>query len=493
MSVLSQIVSIVKIAKQVHDAVEEVQRSEERSKTLNTYVQLIIQPLKILREQCSEEELERHRLSRSGGSGDAADGRERTWIPMLLEFQHCIENVLKFLKKLSNRWWITKFFKKDRIRDTFDGFNNSLMTLGQGLTLSLQAEFRTLFTDDLVKQWDTTFNRLNILQNDVNDIRADQKTQGVDIADTRDMVKEIKMLQQVNPPTENEGHIKYSDLSDVQRLHEGKYGPIYRAKHKCEDKLLVFKTFEDNGVAARKELKEQCKLWEQLSFSPFIVHLYGYTIDDSGCMCFVVEYMPLGTLRSVLLDEEKHTLPWERRKKIALDCAQGLVAIHYGQAKTLLHRAITSNRFMLNEDYRAKISDNGFVKSGSKISTSKSSATYRGSLDDDETNYLCPEETTEPFKRTIKSEVYKLGIVFYEIAARKRPFQVMEEKDAKQMEKAMKWKFTKEGKKEEPPSDTPEDFKRLIKLCRETDHCNRPSTMDVVRALEKMCFPELDE
>ncbi|XP_041479486.1 probable tyrosine-protein kinase DDB_G0290471 isoform X2 [Lytechinus variegatus] len=467
MSVLSQIISIVKFAKQVHDAVEEVQRFKERSRTLNKYVELIVQPLEILREKCSPEELERHRPSQPGGSGDAADGSERPWKPMLLEFQNCIERILKFLKKLSNQWWITKIFKKDGIRYTFDGFNNSLMTLGQGLILSLQTEFRTLFTDELVKQWETTFNLLNLLQNDVNDIKADQKTQ--------------------------EGHIKYSDLSDVKNLHEGKYGPIYMAKHKCEDKMLVFKTFEDNGVAARKELKDQCRMWKMLNFSRFIVHLYGYTIDDNGCMCFVVEYMPLGTLRSVLLDEDKHQLPWERRKKIAWDCAQGLAAIHYGQAKTLLHRAITSNRFMLNEDYRAKISDNGFVKSGSKISTSKSSATYRGSLDDDETNYLCPEETVEPFKRTIKSEVYKLGIVFYEIAARKRPFQAMEERDAKQMEKVMKWKFTKKGKKEEPPSDTPEDFKQLINLCREKDQCNRPSTNDVVCTLEKMCVPELDE
>ena len=72
-------------------------------------------------------------------------------------------------------------------------------------------------------------------------------------------------------------------------------------------------------------------------------------------MCFVVEYMPLGTLRSVLLDEEGHSLPWEQRKKIAMGCAQGLCAIHRGQGKTMLHRAITSTRFMLDENYKAKV------------------------------------------------------------------------------------------------------------------------------------------
>eukprot|EP00057_Strongylocentrotus_purpuratus_P012464 XP_011666938.1 PREDICTED: uncharacterized protein LOC100888965 [Strongylocentrotus purpuratus] len=246
-----------------------------------------------------------------------------------------MEDTQAFLKKLSNKMWIKKFLQKKTICDKFDGLYNRLLTFGQSLIISLQTEFSSYISVDMVKQWEANFSALKLLQDDVKDLKQDSKSLAENVEQlTKFMVSKLKFLQQLKTPTENEGHIKYTDFSYIVKLHDGKYGPIYKAKHQgWEDRMLVFKTFEDNGLSARKELKEQCGMWMKLNYSRFIVQLYGYTISDDGCMCFVVEYMPLGTLRSVLLDEANHQLTWEQRRRLPGTALRGLCAIHVAKER----------------------------------------------------------------------------------------------------------------------------------------------------------------
>eukprot|EP00057_Strongylocentrotus_purpuratus_P013521 XP_011667995.1 PREDICTED: mixed lineage kinase domain-like protein [Strongylocentrotus purpuratus] len=111
----------------------------------------------------------------------------------------------------------------------------------------------------------------------------------------------------------------------------------------------------------------------------------------------------------------------------------------------------------------------------------------RGSVEQDEINYLCPEETSMSFKRSIKSEVYKFGVILYEIASRMQPFQALEQQDGTPLDHMKKYNFIKDGKTEDPPSDTPESFKDLISLCRQRAPGKRPATDAVVAHLNKMC------
>lgn len=87
MSVLSDIVKVIKIAKQIHDDVREVQSFKEKSKTLARNIELLVRPLEVLEKRCTEEELEKYRDTPGvgNGRGDAADSNvddrgERIWI-----------------------------------------------------------------------------------------------------------------------------------------------------------------------------------------------------------------------------------------------------------------------------------------------------------------------------------------------------------------------------------------------------------------------------
>ena len=57
-----------------------------------------------------------------------------------------------------------------------------------------------------------------------------------------------------------------------------------------------------------------------------------------------------------------------------------------------------------------QISDNGYVKTQSKISKSKNSR--KGKLEQDEVNYHCPEDTGTIFKPTTESEVYQWVYIY---------------------------------------------------------------------------------
>ncbi|XP_003730833.1 mixed lineage kinase domain-like protein [Strongylocentrotus purpuratus] len=527
--IFSGIGSLANIAVRIYGAVKEVKSFKSQSKTIANRVEFILLPVRALQKEVDAKhvvlpDLERERAG-SGPDGDGYDYQDQEgpmmYIRPLLKLKDCMESVESFLIKLGDTKWVDKFMHKKKIQANFDNYNDQLTTLQRSLGFCLQVAFPKIVSEEMKKQLRDAFDKdtmgkqnkedleldLESIKEDLEKLKQDGDNQSQDIQDIKESLnliyetgkkefehlhQEIQFKEQLRSTEEkyaSELRMDYREFTDLETLQQGTYGPIIKTKHRFEDKLLVRKAFEDKELSSTRELKEQLNLWKNLQYSAFIVQLYGYTMDYESRMCFVVEYMSHGTLRSVLQDKENHPLPWEQRVTLARDCAQGLYTIHFCQKKTMLHRAITSTRFLVDERYRAKISDNGFVKSASKISKSKSTMLSggRGSVEQDEINYLCPEETSMSFKRSIKSEVYKFGVILYEIASRMQPFQAMEQQDGTPLDHMKKYNFIKDGKTEDPPSDTPEAFKDLISLCRQRAPGKRPATDAVVAHLNKMC------
>ncbi|XP_054768819.2 mixed lineage kinase domain-like protein [Lytechinus pictus] len=520
--ILSGVGSLCELGLKIYEAAQQVKSFKSQSKTLSKRVQIILIPVKALQKEAESKNVILPELDPTRPDGVGYDYHEgpMMYIRPLKELQDCMTNIEIFLLKLGGKTWLDKFVHKQKIQDNFDSYNDQLTTLQQSLGFSLQAAFPKIINADMRKQLSDAFDKdkmekqkiedleedLKSIKADLEDLKQSEKDQSQDIDDIKGNLKliyeaikteferlnkDIQFIEQLAGCEKyaSELSMNYTEFTDLETLEEGTYGPIIKTKHKFEDKMLVIKAFEDKELSTKKELKEQLNLWKNLRFSSYIVQLYGYTMDYESRMCFVVEYMSHGTLRSVLQDKENHPLPWEQRIVLARDCAQGLHAIHFGQGtKIMLHRAVTSTRFLVDGRYRAKISDNGFVKSASKISKSKStmSSGGRGSVEQDEMNYLCPEETSTSFKRSIKSEVYKFGVILYEIASRMRPFEATELKEGV-LTPLQKHNKIKDGIVEDPPTDTPGPFKDLILLCRHSYPNKRPATDAVVAHLCKMC------
>ncbi|KAF5767970.1 putative protein kinase RLK-Pelle-LRR-IX family [Helianthus annuus] len=95
-----------------------------------------------------------------------------------------------------------------------------------------------------------------------------------------------------------------------------------------------------------------------------LVSLFGYSTQGLERI-LVYEYMPQGELSKHLFhwrNLKLEPLSWKRRLSIALDVARGMEYLHTLAHHSFIHRNLKSSNILLNDDFRAKVSDLGPVK-----------------------------------------------------------------------------------------------------------------------------------
>lgn len=121
--------------------------------------------------------------------------------------------------------------------------------------------------------------------------------------------------------------------------------------------------------------------------SPYLVGLLGYCADQSHRL-LVFEFMPNGSLKSHLHAHQQHQPPldWQTRLGIALDCARALEFLHEHTSPAVIHRDFTCGNVLLDQSYRARVSDFGMAKVGSNKADGQVVTRVLGT-----TGYLAPE------------------------------------------------------------------------------------------------------
>lgn len=92
---------------------------------------------------------------------------------------------------------------------------------------------------------------------------------------------------------------------------------------------------------------------------PNAAQLLGFSVE--GGLHLVLQFSPHGSLASVL-HGTKEPLKWKVRFKIALGIAEGLLYLHEGCHRRIIHRDIKASNILLTEDYQPQISDFGLAK-----------------------------------------------------------------------------------------------------------------------------------
>jgi serine/threonine-protein kinase len=119
-----------------------------------------------------------------------------------------------------------------------------------------------------------------------------------------------------------------------------------------------------------------------------------------------LEYCPGGTLDQLLL--ERGRLPLDKATRLVLDVAAGLAHTH---DKMVLHRDVKPANVFLDADGRAKLGDFG-------------TGTFKGDEAEERVGtafYMAPE-VFEGRQTNLRSDVYSLGVLAYEVLAGERPF-----------------------------------------------------------------------
>ena len=195
-----------------------------------------------------------------------------------------------------------------------------------------------------------------------------------------------------------------------ERIGLGGMAEVYTAQDTVLGRLVAVKVMlpqfaEDEDFARR--FRQEAAAAANLA-SPYIVNVYDWG-QDHGTYFIVMEYVRGSDLKSAV--KQRGAINQRKVAEIGAQVCQALVVAH---SQDIIHRDIKPQNIMVQPDGNVKVMDFGIARA--KNSLAEKTGNVLGTA-----HYISPEQA-QGKDLTPASDIYSLGVVLYEAATGKLPF-----------------------------------------------------------------------
>lgn len=199
----------------------------------------------------------------------------------------------------------------------------------------------------------------------------------------------------------------------LEKIGEGGMADVYKAKCHLLNRYVAIKVLKKEYSTDEtfvKRFRTEAQSAAALTHSN-IVSVYDVG-SENGINYIVMELLETKTLKDYI--EENGAMPSDLVLKISAQIASALETAHKAH---IIHRDIKPQNIVLNRNMVAKVTDFGIAKiTNVPSSTITSFGSTIGSV-----HYFSPEHAKGGYTDE-KSDIYSLGVVMYEMATGKLPF-----------------------------------------------------------------------
>ncbi|KAH7660804.1 Non-specific serine/threonine protein kinase protein, partial [Dioscorea alata] len=194
-----------------------------------------------------------------------------------------------------------------------------------------------------------------------------------------------------------------NNFAETNILGKGGFGLVYKGKL-TEGRQVAVKRLSKNSTQGVDEFKNEVTFIAKLQHRN-LVRLLGYCIQRDEKI-LVYEYMPNGSLDTLLFDKEKGVhLDWQTRFHIIIGIAKGLLYLHQDSRVRIIHRDLKASNILLDIEMNPKISDFGLARNFGEHDTITKTKKSEYALDG---------------VFSVKSDVFSFGVLILEIISGQR-------------------------------------------------------------------------
>jgi serine/threonine-protein kinase len=200
---------------------------------------------------------------------------------------------------------------------------------------------------------------------------------------------------------------------DIERqIGSGAMGAVYQARYRKNGRRVALKVIHQGLGASETSLarfEREKQVLKQLSHRN-IVQVYDAELFK-GAPFYVMEFIEGEPLDDLL--QRRGRLPWEEVVELG---KQVCAALKHAHDQGIVHRDIKPSNLMVTADGTVKLTDFGIAKDLDVTQLTAANCTVGTA------SYMSPEQCRGERDLTFKSDLYSLGVVFYELLTGQRPF-----------------------------------------------------------------------